>query len=76
MSKDENRLIRDFLGDCVVMDLSKTIRELAIQIRSDYKLKVPDSIIAGTSVHLDFPLVTMDSDFKEVNKSEAIILEN
>jgi predicted nucleic acid-binding protein len=59
----------------VITELSKPIREITIDIRRRHKLKVPDAIIAATSVHLDFPVITMDTDFKKLKGLNAIILE-
>lgn len=75
LSDDQDKLIRKFLEECNVIDLLKPIRELTIEIRKEFKLKVPDAIIAATSTYLDLPLVTMDSDFKKIDSLDAIILE-
>lgn len=55
--------------------LSKEIRELTIEMRKNFNLKIPDAIIAATSVHLGFPLFTMDNDFKNIDPLSAVILE-
>jgi|SRR5699024_5100187 len=75
LTEDEENLIRSFLSACNIVDLHSSIRELAINIRKHQKLKVPDAIIAATSIYLDMPLVTMDSDFKKLSDLDIIILE-
>jgi predicted nucleic acid-binding protein len=75
LSEEEDQLIRSFLQECSVIDLLKPIRETTIHIRREKKLKVPDAIIAATSIYLGIPLVTMDSDFKNLNQLDAVIFE-
>ena len=75
LSDREERIIRSFLSECSIIDLHPPLREIAIKIRKSQKLKTPDAIIAATSNYLGFPLVTMDSDFKEVPHLDVIILE-
>jgi len=75
LSGDEEKLILSFLRECSLIDLLPPVRKLAVDMRKEFKLKVPDAIIAATSVYLDFPLVTMDSDFQHIDDLDAIILE-
>ena len=75
LSKQETRLIQSFLDECILMDLTKPIRDVAIYTRKKYKLKLPDAIIAATSIHLGFPVVSMDVDFNKVKELNAIVLE-
>jgi predicted nucleic acid-binding protein len=75
LSEEEDQLIRSFLQECNVIDLLKPIRETTIHIRKEKKLKVPDAIIAATSIYFGIPLVTMDSDFKNIKQLDAVILE-
>ena len=76
LSADEEELIRSFIDECSIIDLHSDIRELAITIRKNKRLKVPDAIIAATSKHSGFPLVTLDSDFEILNDFDVILLEN
>ena len=75
LSEYDANLIKSFLSDCVMIELSKPIREQSIVFKKQHKLKTPDAIIAATAYHLDFPLVTMDSDFKKVTEIKAMIVE-
>ncbi|SHG33909.1 hypothetical protein SAMN05443144_12529 [Fodinibius roseus] len=75
LSEDEEKLIQSFLDKCSIVELSPAIRKVAIDIRKTQNLKVPDSIIAATSEHIGFPLVTMDSDFEKLPDIDLILLE-
>lgn len=76
LTDNEEKLIRSFLDQCSIIDMHQPIRELAITFRKKQKLKVPDAIIAATSVHTGFPLVTMDSDFQKISSLDVILLED
>ena len=63
--KDENAL-REFIDQCTVIDINSRIKETTIEIRKQYQTKLPDSIIIASSIYLDIPLITADTDFKRV----------
>ena len=70
ITPDEEQLIRDFLSECVIIDITKDIKESSIKFRKTYGLKLPDAIIAGTAHYLGIPLFSADKDFlviKEIN---------
>lgn len=57
--------------DEIAMDAE--IKVLAIKIRRNYRLKLPDAIIAATAVHLGIPLITRNvKDFKEIPELRLI----
>jgi len=60
LSTDEERDIREFLGDLVIAPLDDAIEQKAVEIRRTTSLKLPDSIIAATSIVLDALLLTDD----------------
>jgi predicted nucleic acid-binding protein len=48
--------------------------KLSAEIRKKSKLKLPDAIIAATSIFLHIPLVSFDSDFDKVDDLQIIKL--
>ena len=60
LSKDEERDILDFLDDLMIVPLDEAVEEKAIEIRRTTKLKLPDCIVAATSIVLDAFLLTDD----------------
>ncbi|MFD2531794.1 type II toxin-antitoxin system VapC family toxin [Gracilimonas halophila] len=75
LTKKQSTIIRSFLDECTITELSPSIRKIAIEVRKKDKLKLPDAVIAATSIYLDFPLITMDNDFEKVKDLNAIVLE-
>jgi predicted nucleic acid-binding protein len=57
---DEEREIRDFLGEIRVVPITPAIEECAIAIRRACGLKLPNAIIAATAVILNTTLLTDD----------------
>ena len=57
---DEEQDIREFLEDLVIVPINEAIEQKTIEIRRVSKLKLPDCIIAATSIILDAILLTDD----------------
>jgi len=60
LSPDEEVQIRDFLSKITVVGIESNIKELAIALRKQYRLKLPDAIIAATAQSLNATLFTND----------------
>lgn len=72
----ENEIqIRDLLKDCLILDLKHEIKELTIDMRRKYKLKLPDSIIAASAFSQKLPLLTSDKEFRKIEELEILIYE-
>ena len=65
-------LIRDFLRSFTVIETSPQINEFAVDLRLNYSLDTPDSIIAATAKYLNTPLATADSAFYKIKELEII----
>jgi predicted nucleic acid-binding protein len=63
------------LKDCTVLDLKPEIKDFTIMFRREYKLKLPDSIIAASAYFQKIPLLTSDKDFKRIKELEILIYE-
>ena len=74
LSLNEKNKLRAMLRDCVIIDLTPEIKEIAIEIRQQSTLKTPDAIIAATSRFLQLPLVTSDKGFKKIKDIEIIMI--
>jgi predicted nucleic acid-binding protein len=61
LSAPEQTLIKTFLAAHSLIDLSPEIRKKTIQVRQQYRLKLPDAIIVSTAIHLNASLLTNDN---------------
>ena len=75
LSKKDNKVIDELLKECVIIDINSEIKNLTISYRNNYKLKLPDSIIAASSLYLDIPLISADADFKKIDELNLIFYE-
>jgi hypothetical protein len=57
---NEERDIQGFLDDIIIVPINDSIEQKAIEIRRIKNIKLPDSIIAATSIVLDAVLLTDD----------------
>jgi predicted nucleic acid-binding protein len=64
--------IKQFIGECTVIDITTEIKEQAINIRQKYNIKLPDCIILATSIWLNIPLITADQDFTKIDIADLI----
>jgi predicted nucleic acid-binding protein len=66
--------IRSLLDDCTILNLTNEIKDIAITIKQRYSIKIPDSIVAATSIYWKLPLVTADADFKKIKDINLVHL--
>jgi predicted nucleic acid-binding protein len=67
--------IKQFISECTVIDITPAIKELVINIRQKYNIKLPDCIIIATSLWLNMPLITTDHDFKKIDIADLIYFQ-
>ena len=64
-SANEEQVVRVFLQELRLIEISSPVMELSIEIRRTKKMKLPDAIIAASAIHHDLTLVTRNiKDFK------------
>lgn len=67
LSAQEESLIEYILTTISIIPLDSHIARLASVLRRQYRLKVPDSVIAATAMHTGSTLITRNTrDFKKV----------
>jgi predicted nucleic acid-binding protein len=60
------QLLIDFMNDASILYISNSIVDKSIEIRKEYKTKLPDAIIAATALVYNLALTRNDSDFKSI----------
>ena len=67
LSKEEEQSIEDLLSQFNTVPLLREIENQTIQIKRQYKIKLPDAIIAATAINQDAFLVTRNvGDFQGI----------
>jgi predicted nucleic acid-binding protein len=75
LSSKDLKEVKKFIGECTIIDINNQIKENTIDLKRKYRIKLPDSIIAATSIFLDIPLLTADLDFMRLEDLDVIIYE-
>ena len=66
--------VHRFLERCDIVEIHRSLQDLAVDLRLRYKLKIPDAIIAATAIHLGIPLITADKTFGKLKPEFEILL--
>jgi len=74
LTDSDKVLIKNFLSECYIVDIEPAIKDITIDIRSRFKTKLPDAVIAATAMYFDLPLFTMDKGFERITDLQAVIL--
>lgn len=75
ISSQELRNLQLLLSKCIIIPMDNDIKNKAIIIRRAYGTKLPDAIVAATSVCNHIPLVTADKGFKRIDGLDLNLLE-
>lgn len=75
ISKDEKDGMKKFFQECTIVGLSNEVKESTIEIRAKYRLKLPDCIIAATTISTNLPLISADHDFSKIEELDFIGFE-
>jgi predicted nucleic acid-binding protein len=75
ISQNELSVIKRFVKECIVVDITPDIKELCIDLRKRNQLKLPDAIIAATASFLNIPFVSADKIFTKVKGIDIIFYE-
>lgn len=75
ISKNRRKQFKELLDDCLIIEMNSEIKIKCIEIRNQYKLKIPDAIIAATALILDVPLITSDKEFEKIRNLQIVYLQ-
>ncbi len=63
----DEKKVKEFVKTTTVFHLSPEVEKTAIKLRKNYKLKLPDAVIAATALVNSFTLLTRNTkDFKKI----------
>ena len=72
LTKSMAKKIERLLQAMIRVDLDVELAKIAVSLRKNYRLKVPDAIIAATAEYLGLPLISFDLHFEKFPR--AVIL--
>ena len=75
LSIEQLRSVKKLLDDCFIIDMNKEIKELAIDLKRNEKLKLPDSIIAASALYFNLPVITADKQFARIKTLDIVMVD-
>ena len=75
LSEEEDNTIRRFLSLCEIIQIDERIQEETIRLRRKHKIKLPDSIIAASSITQKLTLITADAGFTRIEDLQMVELQ-
>ncbi|MBS1487500.1 MAG: type II toxin-antitoxin system VapC family toxin [Bacteroidetes bacterium] len=63
------------IENCFIVNFNSDIKKIAIQIKQQISIKLPDAIIAATAMYMGMPLVTADRGYISVTGLEVNFLK-
>lgn len=67
ISSEEETHLKNFLSHVRILPINDTVCDHAIKLRKTIKLKLPDALIAATTISFDLTLITCDTDLLNKN---------
>jgi predicted nucleic acid-binding protein len=72
----EQKAIKQFIKELLIIDINAAIKIKAITLRKTSNIKLPDAIIAASSLWLNIPLITADKQLSKVKGVKIIYYKN
>ena len=75
LSNEDKRLFSQFLQRIDVIELAPKQNELIdliIKLRQQYRVKLPDAIIAATAIQYEASLVTADKQLQKIQELDVV----
>ena len=70
--KAKEDLVKQFIGDIVVLNLDDNVVNKCISLRRSKSIKIPDAIIAATAIVYGFTLITLDKVFDGIESLKVV----
>jgi len=75
ITEPEKQTVAEVFDYCYVLEMDAQIKQYAIDIKQQVKMKLPDAIIAATAIKHNLPLVTSDKDFRKVPNLDLVLID-
>ncbi len=72
---NEEEMIVSLIKDCFYFGFNTQIKNKTIELRRNYKIKLPDALIASTAIVNNIPLITADKGFEIIKNLDLILLD-
>src|SRR5258705_7880207 len=69
----DEKLMIDFISHCYIIALDSEVKRQTILLRKKLKIKLPDAIIAASSLSKKLPLFTADKGFSKIPELDFVL---
>ena len=70
----EKQIIGSFLSRCHIIEMNTRIKLLAIDLKQQTRLKLPDAVVAATAIEYSLLLVTADKEFERISNLNLLLM--
>ena len=74
ISTHEKQIMSGFINRCHIIEMNAKIKSLAIDIKQQIRMKLPDAIVAATAINYKLLLVTADKDFEKIQNLNLLLM--
>ena len=75
ITKSEETKLKQLISDCFLIEWNSKIKEQTIMLRKKYSIKLPDAIVASTSLVYGITFVSADRKFSKIKELDFILVE-
>lgn len=75
ISRAQKQQPQDLIDNCTIIEMEYRLKKKCIVFRNQYKLKIPDAIIAATAILYNIPLITSDKEFQKIKELQLVYLK-
>ena len=70
---DDIKVLKSFIEDAYVIELERSVKDLTVDVRKRYHLKLPDAIIASSALANGLILITRNKkDFERIGELSIV----
>ncbi|HWZ16784.1 MAG TPA: type II toxin-antitoxin system VapC family toxin [Mucilaginibacter sp.] len=70
------QVLNNFFQSVTIINIEEKVKAKTIEIRKNFKLKLPDSIIAASALTYNLPFITADKGFRKIELIDLILYDN
>ena len=75
IKQSELKVINELLSICNKLVHVESINQLTIELKQQSRIKLPDALIAATSIYYNIPLLTFDKEFSQIRNLSLVLLK-
>lgn len=72
LGEEEEHKINELLSNISIIDINPEIKRIVIKLKKNYKIKLPDLIIASTAYFLNQPFITADKQLNQISELNIV----